>query len=94
MSDDAEFCATKGETIGCCWRLSTAGGKLQGTCVAPSVAGNNCSKTGQDYLNEFERTGAEQAFEHIVRLYAGMVYSVCLQVTKNNHDAEDSTQAV
>ena len=50
-------------------------------------------RTGQAYLAEFEQTGCEQAFEEIVRLYAGMVYSVCNQVTKNNHDAEDATQA-
>ena len=29
-----------------------------------------------------------------MRRYAGMVYHVCLQVTKNAHDAEDATQAV
>ncbi len=50
-------------------------------------------RTGQALLAEFEATGAEQAFEEIVRLYAGMVYSVCHQVTKNAHDAEDSAQA-
>ncbi|MBC8108510.1 MAG: sigma-70 family RNA polymerase sigma factor [Anaerolineae bacterium] len=50
-------------------------------------------RTGQALLEEFEQTGAENAFEEIVRLYAGMVYSVCHQVTKNGHDAEDSAQA-
>ncbi|CAN5378754.1 hypothetical protein BH09PLA1_BH09PLA1_24250 [soil metagenome] len=50
-------------------------------------------RTGQALLEEFEQTGAEHAFEEIVRLYAGMVYSVCHQVTKNGHDAEDSAQA-
>lgn len=56
-----------------------------GTCIT--------YRTGQALLEEFEQTGAEHAFEEIVRLYAGMVYSVCHQVTKNGHDAEDSAQA-
>ncbi|MGH7178411.1 MAG: RNA polymerase sigma factor, partial [Tepidisphaeraceae bacterium] len=51
-------------------------------------------RSGQELLAEFERTGAEEAFKEIVRQYAGMVYSVCYQVTKDNHDAEDATQAV
>jgi RNA polymerase sigma factor (sigma-70 family) len=38
--------------------------------------------------------GRERPFEEIVRRYAGMVYSVCLRVTKDKHDAEDATQAV
>jgi hypothetical protein len=50
-------------------------------------------RTGQALLAEFEASGAEQSFEEIVRLYAGMVYSVCQQVTKNAHDAEDAAQA-
>ena len=33
-------------------------------------------------------------FEEIVRRYAGMVFNVCLRVTKDKHDAEDATQAV
>jgi RNA polymerase sigma factor (sigma-70 family) len=65
-----------------------AGGKVpeeSGSCIT--------YRTGQALLEEFEQTGAEHAFEEIVRLYAGMVYSVCHQVTKNGHDAEDSAQA-
>lgn len=66
--------------------IATTSAVVEGT-VCPTY------RTGQAYLAEFEQTGCEQAFEEIVRLYAGMVYSVCNQVTKNNHDAEDATQA-
>ena len=52
------------------------------------------SRTAQDLLLEFKATGRQEPFEEIVRRYAGMVYHVCLRVTKNNHDAEDATQAV
>jgi RNA polymerase sigma factor (sigma-70 family) len=45
-------------------------------------------------LEEFRTSGAQAPFEEVVRRYAGMVYSVCLRVTKNSHDAEDATQAV
>ncbi|MGE5612017.1 MAG: RNA polymerase sigma factor, partial [Bacillota bacterium] len=51
-------------------------------------------RSAQELLAEFKATGREEPFEEIVRRYAGMVYHVCLQVTKNNHDAEDVTQAV
>ena len=46
-----------------------------------------------DLLDEFRLTGQQAPFEEIVRRYAGMVFHVCLQVTKNSHDAEDATQA-
>ena len=50
--------------------------------------------SAQELLAEFHRTGKEEPFAEIVRRYAGMVYHVCLQVTKDVHDAEDATQAV
>jgi RNA polymerase sigma factor (sigma-70 family) len=50
--------------------------------------------TAQELLAEFHRTGQEAPYAEIVRRYAGMVYHVCLQVTKDVHDAEDATQAV
>ncbi|MGB7158037.1 MAG: sigma-70 family RNA polymerase sigma factor, partial [Tepidisphaeraceae bacterium] len=51
-------------------------------------------KSAPELLEEFRATGAQAPFEEIVRRYAGMVYSCCLRVTKNGHDAEDATQAV
>ncbi|MCY2952235.1 MAG: sigma-70 family RNA polymerase sigma factor [Planctomycetota bacterium] len=51
-------------------------------------------KGAQELLLEFRITGRQEPFEEIVRRYAGMVYHVCMQVTKNAHDAEDATQAV
>lgn len=50
--------------------------------------------TPDELLAEFRETGSEQAFEEIVRRYAGMVFSVCLRACRNPHDAEDATQAV
>ncbi len=51
-------------------------------------------KNAQELLLEFRITGRQEPFEELVRRYAGMVYHVCMQVTKNAHDAEDATQAV
>ena len=51
-------------------------------------------RTAQELFLEFKATGRQEPFEEIVRRYAGMVYHVCLRVTRNNHDAEDATQAV
>ena len=50
--------------------------------------------TGQQLLEEFIRYGRQRPFEEITRRYAGMVFNVCLRVTKDKHDAEDATQAV
>ena len=50
-------------------------------------------KTTDELLSEFQNGGGQLAFEEIVRRYAGMVYTVCLQVTRDVHDAEDATQA-
>jgi RNA polymerase sigma factor (sigma-70 family) len=49
---------------------------------------------GQELLSEFMQYGRQGPFEEIVRRYAGMVFNVCLRVTKDKHDAEDATQAV
>ena len=50
-------------------------------------------KSTDELLGEFQNGGGEPAFQEIVRRYAGMVYTVCLQVTRDVHDAEDATQA-
>jgi RNA polymerase sigma factor (sigma-70 family) len=47
----------------------------------------------QELLQEFQLTGRQEPFEEIARRYAGMVYNVALQVTRDAHDAEDATQA-
>ena len=52
------------------------------------------SRSVQDLLAEFEATGRQEPFAEIVRRYAGMVYNVCYQVSRDAHDAEDATQAV
>lgn len=52
-----------------------------------------CGKSTQELLLEFQQTGSQAPFEEIARRYAGMVYNVALQVTKDAHDAEDATQA-
>lgn len=56
---------------------------------------NPCStpKSTQELLLEFQQTGQQGPFEEIARRYAGMVYNVALQVTRDAHDAEDATQA-
>lgn len=51
-------------------------------------------RSPDELLAEFRETGSEQAFEEIVRRYAGMVFSTCLRACRNPHDAEDATQAV
>jgi RNA polymerase sigma factor (sigma-70 family) len=51
------------------------------------------TQSADDLLAEFVRDGREEAFGEVVRRYAGMVFSVCLRVTNNAHDAEDATQA-
>jgi RNA polymerase sigma factor (sigma-70 family) len=56
--------------------------------------GDRAGPTGQELLAEFQQYGHQQPFEEIVRRYAGMVFNVCLRVTKDKHDAEDATQAV
>ncbi len=56
-----------------------------GLCVA--------DKSTDELLHDFQNGGEAAAFEEIVRRYAGMVYTVCLGVTRDVHDAEDATQA-
>lgn len=62
--------------------------------MAATIELSSPSRTAQDLLLEFKATGRQEPFEEIVRRYAGMVFHVCLRVTRNNHDAEDATQAV
>jgi RNA polymerase sigma factor (sigma-70 family) len=56
--------------------------------------GERVGPTGQELLAEFQQYGHQKPFEEIVRRYAGMVFNVCLRVTKDKHDAEDAAQAV
>lgn len=44
-------------------------------------------------LHEYTRTQDANAFAELVRRHAGMVYGVCLRITKSRHDAEDVAQA-
>ncbi|HWP39450.1 MAG TPA: sigma-70 family RNA polymerase sigma factor, partial [Tepidisphaeraceae bacterium] len=60
-----------------------------GTCVQSPASARNA----QELLAEFQQTGRQEPFEEIARRYAGMVYNVALQVTRDVHDAEDATQA-
>ncbi len=57
-------------------------------------SGEPGSPNGQELLAEFMKYGHQRPFEEIVRRYAGMVFNVCLRITKDKHDAEDATQAV
>ena len=43
-------------------------------------------------LGQYARTRDANAFAELVRRYAGLVYGVCLRVTKSHHDAEDVAQ--
>jgi len=60
-----------------------------GTCVESPTS----ARSAQELLTEFQQTGRQEPFEEIARRYAGMVYNVALQVTRDVHDAEDATQA-
>lgn len=55
--------------------------------------GHSTSHSTAELLAEFQRTGQQRLFEEIVRRYAAMVFSVCVSITKDPHDAEDATQA-
>lgn len=55
--------------------------------------GTSVSRTADELLAEFRATGAQPAFEELVRRYAAMVFSECYAVTKSRHDAEDAAQA-
>ncbi len=56
--------------------------------------GERTSPNGQELLAEFVQYGHQKPFEEIVRRYAGMVFNVCVRITKDKHEAEDATQAV
>jgi RNA polymerase sigma factor (sigma-70 family) len=56
--------------------------------------GERSSPNGQQLLAEFVQYGHQKPFEEIVRRYAGMVFNVCVRITKDKHEAEDATQAV
>jgi RNA polymerase sigma factor (sigma-70 family) len=51
-------------------------------------------KTTDQELSDRLRAGDEEAFEHIVGLWSGMVYASCLRILRDTHAAEDATQAV
>ncbi len=72
---------------------TTNGDVASRAAVRPSPA-DPPGASGQQLLAEFIRYGRERPFEEIVRRYAGMVFNVCLRVTKDKHEAEDATQAV
>lgn len=48
---------------------------------------------GADLLSQYRATGSPEIFGQIMRAYGGMVFSVCLKVTKVPADAEDASQA-
>jgi RNA polymerase sigma factor (sigma-70 family) len=50
--------------------------------------------SGIDLLAQYRESGAPEVFEQIMRAYGGMVFTVCLKVTKDAADAEDASQAV
>jgi len=43
-------------------------------------------------LQEYAESRSADAFSELFRRYAGLVYGVCLRVTRNPHDAEDVAQ--
>ncbi|HEX8343050.1 MAG TPA: sigma-70 family RNA polymerase sigma factor, partial [Tepidisphaeraceae bacterium] len=49
---------------------------------------------GVDLLTQYRVTSSPAVFEQIMRSYGGMVFSVCVKVTKDPADAEDASQAV
>lgn len=48
----------------------------------------------RESLAEYVRSGAESAFAQIVDANVGMVYSVCCRILRDEHLAQDATQAV
>ena len=48
---------------------------------------------GSELLAQYRQTGSPDLFAQIMRAYGGMVFSVCLKVTKDAADAEDASQA-
>lgn len=48
---------------------------------------------GISLLEQYRATGSPEAFAQIMRAYGGMVFSVCVKVTRDAADAEDASQA-
>ncbi len=74
-----------GHSNGMTGRVSFAPGGTESALSTKSVL---------ELLELFEASGDQAPFEEIVRRYAGMVYNVCYQVSRDSHEAEDATQAV
>lgn len=52
------------------------------------------SSEGTSLLEQYCASGSAEVFAQIMRAYGGMVFSVCIKVTKDPADAEDASQAV
>src|SRR5687768_15785914 len=53
-----------------------------------------CEKTDGELVAAFTTSGAQAAFEQLVRRHATMVFRTCRRVTGRHQDAEDATQTV
>ncbi len=51
------------------------------------------STKGTSLLEQYRASGSPEVFAQIMRAYGGMVFSVCMKVTKDAADAEDASQA-
>ena len=47
-----------------------------------------------ELLQVYDRTGDQSAFAEIVSRHGAMVYRVCFRVLRDQHDAQDASQAV
>jgi RNA polymerase sigma factor (sigma-70 family) len=50
--------------------------------------------TDYELLRRYAREGSEEAFAEIVRRHSALVYSTCLRILADQHEAEDASQAV
>lgn len=50
--------------------------------------------TDQDVLSAYAESGSSEAFSEIVERYSGPVYSSCLRILRDPHEAEDAAQEV
>ncbi len=50
--------------------------------------------TDQDILNAYSENASSEAFTEIVQRYSGPVYSSCMRILGNRHEAEDAAQEV
>ncbi len=66
---------------------------MQGECGLVRFKTTQEPISGSDLLSQYCTTGAPEVFAQIMRAYGGMVFSVCLKVTKDPADAEDASQA-